>query len=142
MQTTKAYGDSLKALIQDSEQPIVIVVDSLEVVVTKGATDLDWIPVDLPANIKLIVTVTETEEGNRILEDLKGRASAAENILHLTPFSEDQWKEVITMGTIHLPDGWLDAQEKTPIHAKVKERSLKLSQCSHSVGLGCFSTRD
>lgn len=101
---------------------------------TRGATDLDWIPVDLPANIKLIVTVTDTDEGTRILEDLKGRISAAENILHLTPFSEDQWKEVITMGTIHLPDGWLDVREKTPIHAKVK-RSLKLPQCRHSGGL-------
>lgn len=80
-----------------------------------------WIPADLPANIKLIVTVTETEAGNRLLNDLKERVGSPENILHLTPFSEDQWKEVIVRGTIHLPDDWTDNKmEKTPIHAKVK----------------------
>lgn len=93
--------------------------DSLESVTT-GVNDLDWIPVDLPANIKLIVTVTETEEGKRILGSLKEKVNNAENILHLSAFSEDQWKEAITRGTIHLPEEWMDAKEKTPIHAKVR----------------------
>lgn len=88
--------------------------------VASTTTDLDWIPADLPENVKLIVTVTETETGNKLLNDLKTRVTSPENILHLTPFSEDQWKEVITRGTIHLPDDvWMDVKEKTPIHAKI-----------------------
>lgn len=116
-QTTKSYGDSLKAFIKDTEHPIVIVVDALETVA--NSTDLDWLPVDLPVNIKVIVTVTETEEGSKIIATLKEKIPSSENIIHLTPYSEDQWKEVITRGTINLPDEWMDAKEKTPIHAKI-----------------------
>lgn len=123
-QTTKAYGASLEALIQDSQQPIVIVVDSLEAVAK--ATDLDWIPANLPANVKLIITVTETEEGQRILGNLTGRISSTENVLHLTSFSEEQWREVISRGTINLPEELIEAKEKTPIHAKVNLNSLRL----------------
>lgn len=58
------------------------------------------------------------------MADLKERINSAENILQLTPFSEDQWQEVITRGTIHLPDEWMkeeEGQNRTPIHAKVRK---------------------
>lgn len=63
------------------------------------------------------------------MADLKERINSEENILQLTPFSEDQWQEVITRGTIHLPDEWMKeegGQNKTPIHAKVRKFSLLL----------------
>lgn len=126
-------------MIKRSEIPIVITIDSIE----SCHSSVEWIPAELPDNVKLIFTLsTGDEQSECLLTGLKNMVQ--ENLVCLTSFSNEQWNEIINSGgsdfcaangALQLPAEWIDTPDKTPIHAKVslvlfKLNYIKLTICN------------
>lgn len=131
MQTVSAYGAVLSNAIRKSDTPTVIVIDSIER--TNLSLGLDWLPTELPENVKLILTLSVTTEAELdALNKLRNRVKSPVHLVHLLSFADEQWKEMITSGgndfsaangALQLPQEWSDPTDKTPIHAKVRVRN-------------------
>lgn len=88
-------------------------------------------PATLKENVKIILTVTAeslTDSDNVILNVLLARLQPT-NIIHLDQFSDDQWKDVLSLGggdfytsngALHLPESLFECSEKIPLQAKVR----------------------
>lgn len=87
-------------------------------------------PATLKENVKIILTVTAeslADSENVILNILLDRLKPT-NIVHLDQFSDDQWKDVLSLGggdfytangALHLPESLFECSEKIPLQAKV-----------------------
>lgn len=90
--------------------------------------------------MKIIITVTsnisnidECQGSDLILSNLKNKI-AKTNFVHLNQLSDQQWREVLTLGggdinstngqLLHLPDAWRSCPEKIPLKAKVKNINI------------------
>ncbi len=98
--------------------------------------DLNWLPIQLPENVKIIVTVSseatnldKCENDDSVLKILKEKLNGAQ-FVHLNHFSMDQWKDILLYGggdfyaangALHLPEIWQSSTEKIPLQAKVVE---------------------
>ena len=96
--------------------------------------DLNWLPTQLPENVKIILTISseatnldKCENDDVLLKILKEKLNVTQ-FVHLNQFSTDQWKDVLLFGggdfyaangTLHLPEVWQSSIEKIPLQAKV-----------------------
>ncbi|KFM57174.1 NACHT and WD repeat domain-containing protein 1, partial [Stegodyphus mimosarum] len=73
--TMHSWGHGLsKLLLKVSElRPLIIIIDGIDQLAEYSSKDLQWLPRELPPNVKLIITVQDgTEELNKIKELLEG----------------------------------------------------------------------
>lgn len=86
------------------ERPLVIILDSLDQLSSAdGAYSLAWLPVTLPAHVKLIVSVVPDEHS--ILENLQIRIEDPENFLKIQQLGASLAVEILNM--------WLHLQHRT-----------------------------
>lgn len=97
--------------------------------------NLNWLPTQLPENVKIILTISseatsldKCENDDVILKILKEKLNVSQ-FVHLNQFSTDQWKDVLMFGAgdfyaadgaLQLPEVWQSSIEKIPLQAKVK----------------------
>jgi len=135
----EAYTNVIKQCLTDTKHQIVILLDSIDD--ANNLTDIDWLPINLTDNIKIILTITsdcidlkrieesvEVNKGDWLLNQLRSKLND-ENLLYLSPYSQEQWHDVLSMGgggefyaasgALFLPENWKLAIEKIPIQAKV-----------------------
>lgn len=85
--------------------------------------DIDWLPLELANNVKIILTISETESSH-VFRTLQNKVTA-QNFLLLTSFTQEQWEDVLTFGggttnnALQLPESWKKSEERAPIQAKV-----------------------
>lgn len=123
-QTQESYAKLLNHLIHKSKHQIVILIDSIDKF--HDIKDIDWLPIELVNNVKIILTITsatnEPEDVDvsscSLLTALKAKVNA-QNILFLTSFTQEQWEDVLSNGALQLPEAWKKSDEKVPIQAKV-----------------------
>lgn len=83
--------------------------------------DISWLPLELVNNVKIILTVSSE---SFVLKSLLTKINS-HNFLPLTPFTQEQWEDVLTYGggaangAMQLPDSWKKSDERAPIQAKV-----------------------
>lgn len=111
----------MKHLIGKSKHQVVILIDSVDKIF--DIKDIDWLPLELVNNVKIILTVSETES-SPVLKALQEKINA-QNFLLLSSFTQEQWEDVLTFGggttngALQLPDSWKKSEERAPIQAKV-----------------------
>lgn len=122
----QGYTTELKQLIEKSKHQIVILIDSVDKIF--DLKDIDWLPLELVNNVKIIVTIslesTYNNEESALLTALKDKIHVEENFLLLSPFTQEQWEDVLVFGgaasgALQLPDAWKKTEERSPIQAKV-----------------------
>lgn len=116
----------MKALLEKSTHQIVILIDSVDKIL--DIDDISWLPLELVNNTKIILTVSSSGESKpKIFKALQDKINS-EHFLELTPFTQDQWADVLTFGggatngSLQLPDSWKKSEERLPIQAKVRKR--------------------
>lgn len=120
-QTIESYSIELKHLIEKSKHQVVILIDSVDKIF--DIKDIDWLPLELVNNVKIILTVSEVES-SPVFKALKNKINA-QNFLLLTSFTQEQWEDVLTFGggtnngALQLPESWKKSEERAPIQAKV-----------------------
>lgn len=133
------YSTKIQDCIQSSKQPLIIFIDSLES--ADNLNDLNWLPTQLPDNVKIIVTISseatnldKCDNDDVLLKILKEKLNATQ-FVHLNQFSMDQWKDVLLFGggdfyaangALHLPEVWQSSIEKIPLQAKVSNARLNV----------------
>lgn len=124
-QTQQSYTKIFNRLILKANHQIVILIDSVDKLY--DIKDIDWLPMELVNNVKIILTITsatnklEDSDSSVLLKALKARVNP-QNYLFLTSFTQEQWEDVLTCssnGTLQLPEAWKKSDEKIPIEAKV-----------------------
>jgi hypothetical protein len=126
-QTIESYATELKHLIQKSKHQIVILIDSVEKIF--DTKDIDWLPLELSNNVKIILTVSS--DSKSVLKALQNKINS-ENFLLLSSFTQEQWEDVLTNGggatngALQLPESWKKSEERAPIQAKVIKTFFKL----------------
>lgn len=103
---------------------MVILIDSIDKIAVLN--DLDWLPLELVNNVKIILTISSSidSEPSFVFKDLQNKLNS-ENFLELSSFTNEQWTDVLTFGagaangSLQLPDSWKKSDERTPIQAKV-----------------------
>lgn len=129
MQDIEFYAATINDCIATTNQHICILIDSVDE--ARNLTDnLDWMPTTLKENVKIILTLTADSldaRDNVVLRVMRDRLQSG-NIVHLDQFSDEQWKDVLSLGggafyaangTLHLPESLRDCHEKCPLQAKV-----------------------
>lgn len=114
-QTIESYTKELKQLIDKANHQVVILIDSIDKVF--DCEDIEWLPLELANNIKIILTISE-DETSQVFKSLKAKIKP-ENFLQLPAFTNEQWEDVLTNGTLQLPEDWKKSDERAPIQAKV-----------------------
>lgn len=120
-QTTSSYTTELMHLIEKSSHQVVILVDSIDKAI--DINDIEWLPLELVNNVKIVLTVTE-DEASQVFKALKSKIKP-ENFLQLPAFTREQWEDVLTYGgganngALQLPEDWKKSDERAPIQAKV-----------------------
>lgn len=120
-------------MLESSKQQITILIDSIDAL--RDVEDLDWLPVTLLDNVKFVLTVSSTSTGHdlanvesRVLQRLRERIGDDSCFLYLTPFTQEQWEDVLCFGggdiyaangALQLPESWKKSDEKISIQAKV-----------------------
>ncbi|XP_062545784.1 uncharacterized protein LOC134212179 [Armigeres subalbatus] len=131
--TIESYSEALKQLIEGTKQQITILIDSVD-----GLQDLDaleWLPLELLDNVKLVLTVSSSctsldqlGADDVVLKRLKEKIADAECFLYLSPFTQEQWEDVLCFGggaiysangALQLPDSWKKSNEKISVQAKI-----------------------
>ncbi|XP_058120682.1 uncharacterized protein LOC131292411 [Anopheles ziemanni] len=134
--TIASYASALKTLLETSKHQITILIDSVDAL--RDVEDLDWLPVVLLDNVKLVLTVSSGGNGqdlaklqgpeNRVLQRLRDRIADDGCFLYLTPFTQEQWEDVLCFGggdiyaangALQLPECWKKSDEKISIQAKI-----------------------
>lgn len=126
----------MRQLIENTKQQIIILIDSVDSL--RDVDDLKWLPLELLENVKLILTVTSSSTSqdisqlgadDTILKGLKEKIGDAENFLYLTPFTQDQWEDVLCFGggdiysangALQLPESWKKSNENEKISVQAK----------------------
>lgn len=89
--------------------------------------DIDWLPLELVNNVKIILTVSSDDEADStpVLKALQNKINS-ESFLLLSSFTQEQWEDVLTYGggatngALQLPESWKKSDERAPIQAKVR----------------------
>uniref|UniRef100_A0A182QHQ1 Nephrocystin 3-like N-terminal domain-containing protein n=1 Tax=Anopheles farauti TaxID=69004 RepID=A0A182QHQ1_9DIPT len=134
--TVASYAGALKSLLECTKQQITILIDSVDAL--RDIEDLDWLPVTLLDNVKLVLTVSSAGGGPdlasqqgaecRVLQRLRDRLGDDSCFLYLTPFTQEQWEDVLCFGggdiyaangALQLPESWKKSGEKISIQAKI-----------------------
>uniref|UniRef100_A0AAG5DS04 AAA+ ATPase domain-containing protein n=1 Tax=Anopheles atroparvus TaxID=41427 RepID=A0AAG5DS04_ANOAO len=134
--TIASYSSALKSLLETSKHQITILIDSVDAL--RDVDELDWLPVTLLDNVKLVLTVSSGGNGqdlaklqgpeNRVLQRLRERIADDSCFLYLTPFTQEQWEDVLCFGggdiyaangALQLPECWKKSDEKISIQAKI-----------------------
>ncbi|XP_053690516.1 uncharacterized protein LOC128739141 [Sabethes cyaneus] len=133
--TIESYSEILKQLIANTKQRITILIDSVDSL--RDLNDFEWLPLELLENVKLILTVTASYTGQDfsqlgaddvILKRLNEKIVSSDSLLHLTPFTQEQWEDVLCFGggdiysangALQLPDNWKKSSEKSSVQAKI-----------------------
>ncbi|EAT38881.1 AAEL009269-PA [Aedes aegypti] len=131
--TIESYSDALKQLIESTKQQITILIDSVDSL--RDLDELDWLPLELLENVKLVLTVSSSctshdqfGADDAVLKRLKEKIADAESFLYLTPFTQEQWEDVLCFGggdiysangALQLPDSWKKSDEKISVQAKI-----------------------
>lgn len=118
--------------MEETKYRVVILIDALDEALLLD--NVDWLPVHLPENVKIILTVTSDAtdinsglENDALLQKLKNSISKT-NFLHLRHFSDQQWADMLSYGggdflashgVCQLPIAWKQCGEKIPLQAKV-----------------------
>ncbi|KAJ6649686.1 putative WD repeat-containing protein, partial [Pseudolycoriella hygida] len=126
------YSTKIQDCIQSCKQPLIILIDSLES--AENLSDLNWLPTQLPENVKIIITISseattldKCENDDALLKILREKLNVTQ-FVHLNQFSVDQWKDVLSFGggdfyaaneALHLPEVWQSSIEKIPLQAKI-----------------------
>jgi hypothetical protein len=124
-QTIESYATELKHLIEKSKHQIVILIDSVDKIF--DIKDIDWLPLELVNNVKIILTVSSDDEvdSSLVLKALQNQINS-QNFLLLSSFTQEQWEDVLTYGggatngALQLPESWKKSDERAPIQAKVR----------------------
>lgn len=120
-QTIESHSQQLQHLIATSSHQVVILVDSIDKL--SDIADIEWLPLDLANNVKIVLTVSE-DETSQVFKALKAKIKP-ENFLQLPAFTQEQWEDVLTYGgganngALQLPEDWKKSDERAPIQAKV-----------------------
>lgn len=131
--TIESYSQALQQLIESTKQQITILIDSVDSL--RDLDDLGWLPLELLENVKLILTVTSNSPSqdvsqlqDGVLKRLKDKIVDAESFLYLTPFTQEQWEDVLCFGggdiysangALQLPESWKKSNEKISVQAKI-----------------------
>ncbi|XP_049279219.1 uncharacterized protein LOC125761788 [Anopheles funestus] len=131
--TIPSYAGVLKSLLESSKQQITILIDSIDAL--RDVEELDWLPVTLLDNVKLVLTVSSAGTGQDlanaesvVLQRLRERIGDDSCFLYLTPFTQEQWEDVLCFGggdiyaangALQLPECWKKSGEKISIQAKI-----------------------
>uniref|UniRef100_A0A182X1F3 WD_REPEATS_REGION domain-containing protein n=1 Tax=Anopheles quadriannulatus TaxID=34691 RepID=A0A182X1F3_ANOQN len=131
--TVSSYSGVLKSLLESSKQQITILIDSIDAL--RDVEDFDWLPVTLLDNVKFVLTVSSASTGHdlanaesRVLQRLRERIGDDSCFLYLTPFTQEQWEDVLCFGggdiyaangALQLPESWKKSDEKISIQAKI-----------------------
>ncbi|CAO1400178.1 unnamed protein product [Diamesa hyperborea] len=126
--TIQGYTTELKKLIEKSKHQIVILIDSIDKIF--DIKDIDWLPLELVNNVKIIVTISsesnqdDDPNSSGLLSALKDKIEVEENFLLLSSFTQDQWEDVLVFGgaasgALQLPESWKKTDERSPIQAKI-----------------------
>nr|XP_029715451.1 uncharacterized protein LOC109412936 [Aedes albopictus]XP_029715453.1 uncharacterized protein LOC109412936 [Aedes albopictus]XP_029715454.1 uncharacterized protein LOC109412936 [Aedes albopictus]XP_029715455.1 uncharacterized protein LOC109412936 [Aedes albopictus]XP_029715456.1 uncharacterized protein LOC109412936 [Aedes albopictus]XP_029715457.1 uncharacterized protein LOC109412936 [Aedes albopictus] len=131
--TIESYSETLKQLIEGTKQQITILIDSVDSL--RDLDELDWLPLELLENVKLVLTVSSTcisqdqfGAEDIVLKRLREKIGDADSFLYLTPFTQEQWEDVLCFGggdiysangALQLPDGWKKSNEKISVQAKI-----------------------
>ncbi|XP_053675438.1 uncharacterized protein LOC128725698 [Anopheles nili] len=134
--TISSYASALKSLLESSKQQITILIDSVDAL--RDVEDLEWLPVALLDNVKLVLTVSSGGTGqdlasqqgpeSQVLQRLRERIGDDGCFLYLTPFTQEQWEDVLCFGggdiyaangALQLPECWKKTDEKISIQAKI-----------------------
>jgi hypothetical protein len=115
--------------MQKAKHQIVILIDSIDKL--SDIKDIDWLPIELVNNVKIILTVTSAsnklddfDSTSPFLKVVKAKINN-QNFLCLSSFTQEQWEDVLTYGggstngALQLPEAWKKSDEKAPIQAKV-----------------------
>lgn len=114
------YTAELKNLIEKSKHQIVILLDSIDKIF--DIKDINWLPLELANNVKIILTVSDS---SFVLKTLQ-KSLNSESFLPLSSFTQEQWEDVLvygggaTNGALQLPESWKKSDERAPIQAKVR----------------------
>lgn len=111
-------------LIEKSKHQVVILIDSVDKVF--DIKDINWLPLELVNNVKIILTISSgpESESSFILKSLQSKINP-QNFLLLSSFTQEQWEDVLTFGggttngALQLPESWKKSDERAPIQAKV-----------------------
>lgn len=140
-QTIESYATELKHLIEKSKHQIVILIDSVDKIF--DIKDIDWLPLELVNNVKIILTVAESDS-SFVLAALQNKINS-QNFLLLSSFTQEQWEDVLTYGggatngTLQLPESWKKSEERAPIQAKVNYTFL-IATFNYSITPNDFPT--
>ncbi|XP_055592617.1 uncharacterized protein LOC129744228 [Uranotaenia lowii] len=134
--TIQSYSEALKELIENTKQQITIIIDSVDRLCDPN--DLAWLPTELLENVKLILTVSSScpsqdalaklGDEDVALKRLLEKIGSPESFLYLTPFTQEQWEDVLCFGggdiysangALQLPDSWKKSNEKISVQAKI-----------------------
>ncbi|XP_058446622.1 uncharacterized protein LOC131427450 [Malaya genurostris] len=133
--TIESYSETLKQLLDSTKQQITILIDSVDSL--RDFDDLGWLPFELLENVKLVLTVTSTctsqdlsqlNSEDSVLKQLKEKIGDDGCFLQLTPFTQEQWEDVLCFGggdiysangALQLPDSWKKSNEKISVQAKI-----------------------
>lgn len=116
-------------LIEKSKHQVVILIDSVDKIF--DLKDINWLPLELVNNVKIILTVSSDPESDSsfVLKSLQSKISP-QNFLLISSFTQEQWADVLTFGggttngALQLPDSWKKSDERAPIQAKVNHQFL------------------
>ncbi|XP_058058731.1 uncharacterized protein LOC131209639 [Anopheles bellator] len=133
--TVASYSAALRSLLECCKHPITILIDSVDAL--RDVADLEWLPVQLLDCVKVVLTVSSTgshdlaelqSRENRVLQRLRQRIGDDSCFVYLTPFTQEQWEDVLCFGggdiyaangALQLPDCWKKSDEKISIQAKI-----------------------
>ena len=123
-------------MLSNTKQQIIILIDAIDDLV--NVNSLDWLPITLLENVKIILTVTSEDivdpshipnANNSLLNKLKELISDDDNFVYLASFTQEQWEDVLCFGggdiyaangvSLQLPENWMMSKEKISIQAKV-----------------------
>lgn len=125
LQTQHKHATELKCLIESSKHPIIIIIDSIDEIFDLNG--IEWLPLELPNNIKIILTVSSNaknfsgiDNDSNLMKSLKDKIKNEKNFVFLDAFTAEQWCESeLYKEQIILPAEWKKSNIKDGIQSKV-----------------------
>lgn len=136
LQNIETYSKVLPTLLTAIclQRPLILLIDGIDQVKSFSSYTINWLPVKLPDNIKLILSVAEE---SKMFQDIKAKVDS-KNFIKMSPLGENEAKGILMSSVMQynhsvnsrIQDCVLKSvQECTlPLYAKVTFTSMKLSQ--------------
>ncbi|XP_059220642.1 uncharacterized protein LOC106089892 isoform X2 [Stomoxys calcitrans] len=123
--TLEEYAEIIRDIILQNKCSFVLILDSVDDIMDE--VNVDWLPLNLNGTCKVILTLTENEEKNPIIQILEDKGIPSKCFIKMKQFSTRQWQDVLSTGggdyyaangAIKIPQEWKILNGKTPFHAK------------------------